>query len=280
MNVSIVIPVYNEADRLPACLDAIMAQTVQPLEVIVVDNNSSDETVAVAERYPMVRVIREARQGVVYARDSGFDAARGEIIGRLDADSVIAPDWVATVQQIFSESDVAAVSGRVRYYDLAYSQLLDWFDLRIRRRMARLLGREVALQGANMAVRASAWRTVRQSVCRRAGLHEDYDIAIHLQQAGWVNRFDERLVAAIDCRRVEASLPEFFSYVWLSPKTYALHRLKSRFHMYPVVTLVLLCYLPLKMLHKGYDVQAARFSWRQLFIEPPIARVNPATFVD
>jgi glycosyltransferase involved in cell wall biosynthesis len=280
MKVSIVIPVYNEADRLGACLDAILSQTVKPHEVIVVDNNSSDDTIALAESYPMVKVLSESRQGVVYARDRGFDAAGGEVIGRLDADSVIAPEWVQTVQQLFKETDVAAVSGKVNYYGLAYAHLLDYFDIRIRRRMARLLGREVAIQGANMAIRKSAWREISRRLCREAGLHEDYDLAIHLTKAGKLVRFDERLVAAIDCRRVEATWSEFFSYVWLSPKTYALHRLKSRFHMYPVVALVLLCYLPLKLLHKGYDADSARFSWHQLFVDPPIARVNPATFVD
>jgi glycosyltransferase involved in cell wall biosynthesis len=280
MNVSIVIPVYNEAERLGACLDAIFSQTVKPHEVIVVDNNSTDGTMAVAQSYPMVRVLQEPRQGVVYARDRGFDAAEGEIIGRLDADSIVTPDWVESLQAIFAESEVAATSGRVRYYGLAWAEAIDRVDLRVRRRMARLLGREVALQGANMAIRRSAWQTVRHQLCRTAGLHEDYDVAIHLTRFGKLVTFDERLVAAIDCRQVETNLWSFISYVWLSPKTYALHRLQSRRHMYPIVGLVLLCYLPLKLLHRGYDDASAGFSWRQLLVDAPIARVNPATFVD
>jgi glycosyltransferase involved in cell wall biosynthesis len=280
MNVSIVIPVYNEAERLGACLDAIFSQTVKPYEVIVVDNNSTDGTMAVAQSYPKVCVLHEPRQGVVYARDRGFDVAEGEIIGRLDADSIVTPDWVESLQAIFAESEVAATSGRVRYYGLAWAEAIDRVDLRVRRRMARLLGREVALQGANMAIRRSAWQAVRHQLCRTAGLHEDYDVAIHLTRLGKLVTFDERLVAAIDCRQVEANLWSFISYVWLSPKTYSLHRLQSRRHMYPIVGLVLLCYLPLKLLHRGYDDASAGFSWRQLLVDAPIARVNPATFVD
>ena len=281
MKISIVIPVYNEAEHLGACLQAIAAQTVQPFEVIVVDNNSTDSTAAVAEGFPFVRLLRQCRQGVVYARDCGFDAATGDIIGRLDADSLIAPDWVASVQQLFAEDDsLSAVTGKVRYYGMSASWLLDAIDLRLRRRLARLLDREVAAQGANMALRHSSWQAVRPQLCRRGGMHEDHDLAIHLTETGHRVTFDERLEAAIDCRRIEASWPEFCHYAWLSPKTYALHELRSRRHMYPVVAFVIACYPLLRFLHRGYDSRTARFSWRQLLTPIESPRVNPATFVD
>jgi glycosyltransferase involved in cell wall biosynthesis len=281
MKISIVIPVYNEAEHLGACLRAIAAQTVQPFEVIVVDNNSTDGTVAVAEGFPFVRLLHERRQGVVYARDRGFDAARGDVIGRLDADSLVAPDWVASIKRLFAEDEnLGAVTGKVRYYDMSASWLLDAIDLRLRRRLARLLDREVAAQGANMALRRSAWRAVRTELCRRGGMHEDHDLAIHLTEAGHHVAFDERLEAAIDCRRIEASWTEFCEYAWLSPKTYALHDLKSRRHMYPVVAFVIACYPLLRLLRRGYDSRTARFSWRQLLSPVGPARVNPATYVD
>jgi glycosyltransferase involved in cell wall biosynthesis len=281
MNLSIVIPVYNEAEHLGACLEAIAAQSIVPYEVIVVDNNSTDTTVAIAERYPFVTILRERRQGVVYARDRGFDAARGQIIGRLDADSVIAPDWVATAQQLFDENPaLTAVTGKIRYYGLAFSSQLDSIDLRIRRRLARLLGKEVALQGANMALRRDAWQQVRPSLCHKSGMHEDFDLAVHLAGHGFMVAFDDRLDAAIDCRRLESNWSEFWTYAWLAPNTYAQHDLKSRRHMYPVVMLALTFYLPLKLLHRGFNTETERFSCRQLFVSPPMVHVNPATFVD
>src|SRR5665213_891128 len=235
LTVSIVIPVYHEAEHLGSCLEAIARQTVTPDEVIVVDNNSSDRTAAIAQFYPFVTVLRERRQGVVHARNRGFNAASGDIIGRIDADSLLPPDWTATVQQIFSaDAHLAAVTGSVCYYGLALSWLLDTFDLRIRRRMARLLGREVALQGANMALRRSAWLKVRSQVCQKRGMHEDYDLAIHLNGNGQKVMFEEGLSVAIDCRRLESNWQEFCTYAWLSPKTYAQHGLKSQRHMYPV----------------------------------------------
>lgn len=282
LNVSIVIPVYNEGQHLAACLEAIAAQTVLPLEVIVVDNNSTDNTVAIAEAFPFVSVISEKRQGVVYARDAGFNNAHGEIIGRLDGDSIIADNWVETLQQLFKEDEnLSLITGRVRYHGLAASWLIDAIDIRVRRRMARLLGREVAAQGANMALRRSVWLDVRQQLCHQAGLHEDYDLAIHLAQAGYKVTFDEQLEVSIGFRQADGHWRNFCVYAWISPRTYGSHGLKSRRHMYPVVALVILAYPALKVLHRGYDARTERFSWAQLFFGVPAApRVNPATFVD
>jgi len=56
-NISIIIPAYNEERYLGRCLDAIAAQSVRPYEVIVVDNNSSDDTAKVAQRYPFVTLL-------------------------------------------------------------------------------------------------------------------------------------------------------------------------------------------------------------------------------
>ncbi|HET8709171.1 MAG TPA: glycosyltransferase family 2 protein, partial [Candidatus Saccharimonadales bacterium] len=150
-NVSIVIPVYNEADQLAACLEAIAAQTVQPLEVIIVDNNSNDDTVAVAALFTFVRILHEPRQGVVYARNRGFDAARGDIIGRIDADSRLSPDWVANVVTLFQDGALSCASGVVRYHDMSFQRLFNKVDLTLRSWLASQLENEVAMQGANMA---------------------------------------------------------------------------------------------------------------------------------
>src|SRR4051812_9489646 len=94
MKISIVIPVYNEAQNLDACLRAIARQTTAAYEVIVVDNNSTDGSLAVAQTFPFVTVITERRQGIVHARDRGYNAARGDIIARIDADSLLPKDWL------------------------------------------------------------------------------------------------------------------------------------------------------------------------------------------
>src|SRR4051812_20611833 len=104
MKISIVIPVYNEVDNLRACLDAISRQDQAPHEVIVVDNNSSDASAQIAVSYSFVTLIKEMKQGVVHARNTGFDAVSGEVIGRIDADTIIPNDWTIQIAQIFKNA--------------------------------------------------------------------------------------------------------------------------------------------------------------------------------
>jgi hypothetical protein len=130
-----------------------------------------------------------------------------------------------------------------------------------------------------MAIRKADWNAVKTSLCHSGGMHEDFDLAIHLTRKDKLVVFDESLVASLSYRRSESNWREFASYVMLAPQTYALHGLKSRKHMYPVCALVLTCYWPLKIMHRGYDQAAGQFNWRNMFI-PEADRVNPATFVD
>lgn len=278
-SVSIVIPVYNEAAHLPACLDAIAAQTIQPFEVIVVDNNSTDSTAAIASSYDFVRLISEKRQGVVHARDHGFNAAKGAIIGRIDADTVISKDWVETVLSIFEDTAVDAVSGSVKYHDMSLSPLMNAMDLLVRSYLALSLRDEVIMQGANMAIRRRVWRNVRSQVCRSGGMHEDFDLTIHTSQHGHRVVFDKSLVASIGARQLDSSFDAYAQYILLSPKTYSLHGLKSKRYLYPICVLALLGYVPLRILHRGYDKEQARFSWTTL-LRVTEQRVNPATFVE
>lgn len=280
-NVSIVIPAYNEADFIEQCLDAIQQQTVIPQEVIVVDNNSTDNTAEIAAKYPFVTVLRESRQGVVFARDRGFDAAKGEIIGRIDVDTIIPEDWVENIQRIFENSNTSAISG-VMHYDVGLAKLVDKIDLFFRRRLARLLAETetVYLQGASMAMRRSAWQRVRHAMCRKSNMHEDFDLAIHLQEFGHEVAFDERLHAKISARRTDVGFLQFANYVFMSPHTYAQHQLKSRKHMYTVVALAIACYVPARILYRGYDPELEKFSWTRVFTaHMPTSRVDPTKFV-
>ena len=281
MNVSIVIPVYNEAACLDACLRAIAVQTVMPTEVIVVDNNSSDDTIAVARRFPFVTVLREKRQGVVHARNRGFNAARGDIIGRIDADTVIARDWVAQLQTIFADTRISAVSGAITYHDLPWQDQVGRLELYFRQRIARGMGDNVFLQGANMGLRRSAWRKTRSKVCDNGGLHEDFDLAIHVHRANLKVVFNKNLQATLSLRRFDSTMIDFWHYAWLSPKTYALHGLHCQRHMYSVIWLVLWFYWPIKLIYRAYDPVTERMSLTKFLTSTAeIGRVNPATFVD
>ena len=90
--VSVVVPTYNRADRLKDTVASILAQTVQPLEVLIVDDGSKDDTARVCRAFPPpVRYIFRENGGSAAARNTGMRAAKGEYIAFLDADDVWEP---------------------------------------------------------------------------------------------------------------------------------------------------------------------------------------------
>ncbi len=111
-------------------------------------------------------------------------------------------------------------------------------------------------------------------------MHEDFDLTVHITRGSGTVVFDEQLVASLGYRQAEANFREYMLYVLLSPQTYARHGLASHRRMYPVVALALIGYLPLKLLHRGYDTGTESFSWTSLFAATAKSRVNPATYVD
>lgn len=93
-HVSVIIPTYNRLSVLPLALRSATCQTVQPFEIIVVDDGSNDGTVDMLARdWPQVTVIRlEKRHGAPFARNVGIDAARGTFIAFLDSDDIFMPN--------------------------------------------------------------------------------------------------------------------------------------------------------------------------------------------
>lgn len=265
-SVSIVIPVYNEERQLAACLDSIAVQTVRPLEVIIVDNNSTDNTVAIARRYPFVRVVSEFRQGVVHARNRGFNEARGDIIGRLDTDSRLRPDWVARLQQIFQDTSVHAVSGSIGFHDMPFPTLCAKVDSFFRHYLARSLAsrNELFLYGANMGIRKEVWHELKGSLCSHPGFHEDIDMAAHFVASRFTPAFDDTLRVDVSARRVDSDPRSYYQYVFANSRTYAAHNLKGRYYMYPVEWATVLFYVVLRVLYRSYDPSSGRMSLPRL----------------
>jgi glycosyltransferase involved in cell wall biosynthesis len=280
MKITIVIPVYNEADFLGACLETIAAQSIKPYEVIVVDNNSADSSSDIAGSYSFVKLIKESKQGVTHARTRGFDESTGDIIARIDADSLLPDNWVETLLEIFKNSEIDAVTGSAKYYGIALSNFISDVDLHIRRNLSFSLSDVMYLWGANMAVRRSAWEDVKSSLCTLKDIHEDFDLAIHLQQAGFFVGFDENLVASVSSRRVDMRFIDFMKYVNKSPTTYKKHGINVNRQMYPIVGLLAVAYLPGYILYKGFDPISTSFNFKYLLNNLSVSsRVDPTVNV-
>ena len=94
--ISVIVPVYNVESYLPKCLDSIIAQTYTDLEILVIDDGSTDRCGAIcdsyAERDRRIRVFHTENRGLSAARNLGLDHAKGEYIGFVDSDDWIEPD--------------------------------------------------------------------------------------------------------------------------------------------------------------------------------------------
>ena len=120
--ISVVIPAHNEESTIIPTLEALLAQDYPDLEIIVVDNVSTDRTTEVVRRFP-VRLVHEAKKGLLHARECGRKEARGEIIANIDADCLPEKDWLSKAARYFldkegaTKDDIVAISGPYDYYD-------------------------------------------------------------------------------------------------------------------------------------------------------------------
>lgn len=235
--VSIVVPAYNEEQTIRSCVTAALTQTVPAHEVIVVDNRSTDRTAEIVAELQAanpdapLRLLRQFdEQGLVPTRNLGLDSATGEVIGRIDADSVLEPNWVAEVQKAFVDPSVAAATGPVLYYDMPLRRFGLRADDTLRRAMLRLAREYHFVFGSNMALRATAWRAIRDEVCRDDDdlFHEDIDISVHLYDAGLRAVYVPTMVTGMSARRVEDSPRDYVSYVGRFDRTYTHHDVRNR----------------------------------------------------
>ncbi|MEM6997349.1 MAG: glycosyltransferase family A protein, partial [Patescibacteria group bacterium] len=215
--VSIVIPAYNEESMIAGCLDVLIPQLKRGDEVIVVDNNSTDKTVKIAKKYK-VRVLKESRQGQVFAQDTGFAAAKNEIIARIDADTFVMPEWLEAIRSSFKERDVIAATGMVLPRE-SYFKKGPVLITRLAYESQRLMMGSYLTFGSNCAFRKTAWKAIRNQQMMRSDIWEDVDMGILLSRRGRVHFIKEPL-ATISVRRLTGSPLTTYPYLFRLTKTY------------------------------------------------------------
>jgi len=111
--VSVIIPAFNAAGTLRKCLKALLEQSVPPnqLEIIVVDDGSSDATADILREFPAVRSFSQRNQGPSVARNLGISKARGRFLAFTDSDCVPDPAWIERLLSHMSREEVISVGG-------------------------------------------------------------------------------------------------------------------------------------------------------------------------
>ncbi|HVL37961.1 MAG TPA: glycosyltransferase [Fimbriimonadaceae bacterium] len=118
VRVSVIIPCFNAERYLREALDSVMAQQLPALEVIAVDDGSTDQTATVARSYPGVTLIQQENQGVSAARNTGVAAAKGEILCFLDADDRLLPGSITERLELLDREGTAGVYCDAYFIDL------------------------------------------------------------------------------------------------------------------------------------------------------------------
>lgn len=108
--VSVIVPIYNVERYLPQCLDSIKTQTHNNLDIVLVDDGSTDKSASIADDYaandPRIRVIHKVNEGVSKARNTGIDMANGEYICFVDAYDFVTNDYVTYLLAMAKGNDV------------------------------------------------------------------------------------------------------------------------------------------------------------------------------
>lgn len=271
--VSIVIPAYNEEQVIEKCLDSCMSQTRSACEIIVVNNKSTDDTEKIVRRVQRrykdakttIRLLQQNRlQGIIPTRNHGMMAARGEIVGRIDADSTIEPTWVEAVQEGFSDASVAAASGPVLYHDMPAKNVGFRADNQIRGTLDKLAKEYRFLFGSNMAIRRKVWHEISDELCEDVDdkMHEDIDIAIHLHERGFKVVYLPDMIGGMSARRLEDSPKDFYQYIMRYERTFKHHDIASRSARIPIF-IYLATYFPLKFIRFTYDADGEQFTFER-----------------
>ncbi len=188
MRASIVIPAFNAASTLAECLEACQRQTAPALEIIVVDDGSSDATPEIARRYG-VQYLRQQNRGPAAARNAGARLATGDVLVFTDSDCVPEADWLEKLLAGFTDSTIAGVGGSYGIRNDS-SILARIVHEEIVQRHQRLRDRVDFLGSFNVAYRRAAFEAAEgfdETFARASG--EDNDLAYRLHDNGGTLRF-------------------------------------------------------------------------------------------
>ncbi|WP_328633016.1 bifunctional polysaccharide deacetylase/glycosyltransferase family 2 protein [Streptomyces sp. NBC_00356] len=209
--VSVIVPAYNEKECIANTVNSLMSGT-HPIEVIVVDDGSSDGTAEIVESlgHPNVRVVRQENAGKSAALNNGVRHARYDIVVMMDGDTVFEPDTVAKLVQPFADPEVGAVSGNAKVGNRktligAWQHIEYVMGFNLDRRMYDTLRCMPTIPGAIGAFRRDA--VLAAGGMSEDTLAEDTDITIAMHRAGWRVVYEEHA-------RAWTEAPGSFKQLW------------------------------------------------------------------
>ena len=185
--VSVIVPLYNAAPYVGEALESIVASTYRPLEVVVVDDGSTDDSLRVAQAFTKryaeergaghaeVRVLHQANAGVSAARNKAIAEAKGEWILPVDADDKIGPEYIEHAVEAIAE-DVRIIGCRAEFFGAKKGE---W---KLPEYSAKLLARKNMIHISSL-FRKADWSAVG-GFCEEDIFREDHDFWLSLMEMG------------------------------------------------------------------------------------------------
>ncbi|WP_278314502.1 glycosyltransferase [Lolliginicoccus levis] len=277
MDVSVVIPAFNEQDSIEPCLRALIDNGPAIAEIIVVDNNSTDATAnivgRIADGEPRIRLVHETTPGTAAARNRGFAEASGDIIARIDADTRVEEGWARAIVEFFAGEGVGfdAAVGAIEKYD-APLRGINRAGMALIARVSTTRSepgsdiREVNnVVGSNMAIAQEAWDTIKAQVSHAPGIWEDVDVSLLLGATGQRIAYLPGMRAGVSGRRGRTSRQAFWRYSASLPRTLHLHgRHWEARASWITVGIMRAFYVLAWVPNRAYDPDSGRYSWSRL----------------
>lgn len=182
--VSIVIPVYNVSKYLPDCMKSILAQKVNSMEIILVDDGSTDNSGDLcdqyAEKYSYIKAIHQKNAGLSAARNTGIEVAEGDFITFVDSDDMLAPNFICTALElaekyradfiVFSNVRCEAEAQWEQKLLIADEPKVSIYNERIQKMQKFLIGAEIGTMAWAKVYRRELFDTIRYPLGK---YHED-----------------------------------------------------------------------------------------------------------
>lgn len=127
--ISVIVPCFNQELYIKECLESVLAQTFKDYEIIVINDGSTDNSLAVIQEYQnnypdKIKVINQENQGVVIARNKAIEQASGEYIFPLDGDDKITPDCLEKLYEAMLNNKGDIITCRVQYFDKKTEEMI------------------------------------------------------------------------------------------------------------------------------------------------------------
>ena len=218
MNISLIIPAYNEEKFIGTCLRAALKNAPRNLEeIIVVNNASTDKTAEVASSFPKVRVVYEPKKGLTSARQRGFKEAKGDLLAYIDADTIMPSHWFDILNREFDkDNSIICLSGPYHYYDYSPPK---WQKELINKSYDVYKLTKVLVIGGNFVVKRKALEKIGGFDESISFYGEDTDLAVRINKVGKILFLKEFYMNTSGRRFLEEGFPKVattyaLNYFW------------------------------------------------------------------